>query len=305
MKTPIIKYFLSVAMIMLVFFTVDAKKKGAKKKRVKKKKEVVKLNEITNSQGMELLKIKAGTYIYGSPKETPRPTLWNTRFQVKVTLSKDYYLSKYEVTQTQYSKLMENNPSHFKGDNRPVDSVTWPEAVEFCKKLSELPEEKAAGRVYSLPSSAEWEYACRAGTDSIFPWGNEDEKVIGEYAWCRDWYGKKATKTHPVGKKQPNDWGFYDMLGNVWEWTSDAGWNGTMQSGTFYYRKEGWVDPKWPVNPKRKVTTMIIRGGAWNNDFRSVNSWVTYRMPKLAKHNDTGFRVKCQIDPLLIKTETK
>jgi formylglycine-generating enzyme required for sulfatase activity len=248
---------------------------------------------LVNAIGMELLPVKAGTFLYGAPKETPRPNLWGPRVTVTVTLTKDYHLSRCEVTQTQFRQLMGTNPSRFAGDNLPVDSVTFGEAEEFCRKLSDLPAEKAAGRVYSLPSSAEWEYACRAGSDAVFPWGDEDETKLGTYAWCRDRYGEHSTKTHPVGTKTANAWGFHDMLGNVWEWCADGTWADPLQWLTYYYKKDGWTDPAYPVNPKERKYNLVIRGGGWSSDFRAANSWLVYAQRPLCRDPETGFRVKC------------
>ena len=284
MKNKNLKLFLSSLVLSFLFTGLTANSADASP-----------VKTIKNSVGMELNEVKAGTFIYGSPKETERPNLWFPRFQTKIALTKDFYLGKYEVTQEQFEKVMGTNPSKFKNPQAPVDSVTWDEAVEFCKKLSDMPEEKAAGRVYSLPSSAEWEYACRAGTESIFPWGNEDETVIGKHAVCRDWHGARATQTEPVGKKEPNNWGFHDMLGNIWEWCSDGTWTGSMQTGT-YYAKELWTDPHWPIDPKQRIYSPVIRGGAWNSDFRSANSWNVSGQRPLARENDTGFRLKCSIE---------
>ena len=212
---------------------------------------------------MELLPVKAGTFMYNAPKEkSPRPGLWHGRMCIKVTLTKDYHLGKFEVTQPQFEKVMGFNPSKFKGADCPVDSVTWDEAVEFCLRLSESPEERTAGRFYSLPTSAEWEYACRAGSEGVFPWGGEDETQLGGHAWCRDLYGERAVATHPVGRKTANVWGFHDMLGNVWEWSVDGAWDAPDYYGTYQRKPEGLVDPVYPY-PPFKAQNKIIRGGGW------------------------------------------
>ncbi len=132
--------------------------------------------EIANSIGIKLVLIPKGTFMMGSPKTEEGRVQDETQHQV--TISKDYYLGVTEVTQGQYEKVMGTNPSNFQGkkiegssSNHPVDKVSWEDAVEFCQKLSELPEEKAAGRVYRLPTEAEWEYACRAGRKTAYTFG--------------------------------------------------------------------------------------------------------------------------------------
>ena len=167
-------------------------------------------------------------------------------------------MSKYEVTQAQYKAVMGTNPSHFKGDNNPVEQVSWNDVVAYCNKLTE--QEKAAGRLpvgyeYRLPTEAEWEYACRAGTTTAFSFGN-DESQLGEYAWYRD---NSGLTTHPVRQKKPNGWGLYDMHGNVGEWCQD-----------FFFAKYpgGSVsDPQGPATGSGDHPTgydRVVRGGAWS-----------------------------------------
>ena len=138
----------------------------------------------------------------------------------------------HEVTQSQYEAVMGINPSASKVPNEPVENVSWDDAVAFCAKLSALPAELAAGRVYRLPTEAEWEYACRAGTTTEYSFG-DDAKDLGKYAWFDDNSGQT---THAVGEKRPNAWGLYDMHGNVWEWCSDEEGSRRVYRGGGWYR---------------------------------------------------------------------
>ena len=126
----------------------------------------------------------------------------------KVNL-KAFKIGKYPITQKQYQSVMRNNPSNFKGDNLPVEQVSWDDAVAFCKKLSEI-----TGQKISLPSEAQWEYACRAGSTGKYCFG-DDVNQLENYAWYNE---NSGSKTHPVGEKLANSWGLHDMHGNVWEW---------------------------------------------------------------------------------------
>jgi formylglycine-generating enzyme required for sulfatase activity len=164
--------------------------------------------EITNSIGMKLVLIPKGTFMMGSPGTEERRG--NDETQHQVTISKDYYLGVTEVTQGQYEKVMGINPSWNRADKvqvettlHPVEQVSWEDAVEFCKKMSDLPEEKKAGRLYRLPTEAEWEYACRAGSKTAFSFG-DSSKLLSEY----DWSGENTNgQTHSVREKKANAWG--------------------------------------------------------------------------------------------------
>ena len=207
--------------------------------------------EITNSIGMKLVLIPKGTFMMGSPESEKGRQKDET--QHEVAISKDYYLGVHEVTQSEYQQVMNKNPSNFQGEKikgdsspHPVDQVSWNDAVEFCKRLSELPEEKKAGRVYRLPTEAEWEYACRAGSKTTYSFG-ESSQSLGDYAW---FFNNNDERTHPVGEKKPNAWGLYDMHGNVWEWCSD--WYGQ-------YPKGAVSDPAGP----KEGSARVQRGGGW------------------------------------------
>ncbi len=166
------------------------------------------LETLTNSIGMEFLLIPAGEFKMGSEDGPDREKPVHT-----VTIEKAYYLGKYEVTQKQWRKVMGSNPSYFKGDDLPVEYVSWYDVKEFIEKLNEI----EGMDKYRLPSEAEWEYAARAGTTTRYSFG-DDESDLDDYAWYRDHSG---SKTHPVGQKQPNPWGLYDMHGNLCEWVQD------------------------------------------------------------------------------------
>ena len=147
--------------------------------------------------------------------------------------NKNYLIGMTEVTQAQWQEIMGNNPSHFKGDlSRPVESVSWNDCQEFIKKLNARTEVKKAGITFRLPTSEEWEYACRAGSKGkygLLPYGREG--TIDEMGWYKD---NSDGKTHPVGQKKPNAWGLYDMHGNVWEWTDSANGESRFYRGGCY-----------------------------------------------------------------------
>jgi formylglycine-generating enzyme required for sulfatase activity len=228
----------------------------------------VKFITVTNSIGMQLKLLPPGTFMMsdaqGGSNERPH----------QVTLTKPFYIGVHEVTQEQYKRVMGKNPSYFRGANKPVEKVSWEDAVEFCKKLSELLSEKAAGCVYRLPTEAEWEYACRAGSTTKYSFG-DDSSILGEYAW----YDKNSGKeTHPVGEKNPNAWGLYDMHGNVWEWCSD------------WYSDYPRVSISDPMGP-RKESRRVLRGGGWLNGAADCQSANRGRFGPSGCFSDYGFRV--------------
>jgi len=230
--------------------------------------EDMELPESADSIGMEFKLIPAGTFTMGDASgdddETPH----------EVTLTKPFKMGVHEVTQAQYEQVMGVNPSEYKGANNPVEMVSWEDAVEFCRRLSELPAEKAAGNVYRLPTEAEWEYACRAGTTTKFSFG-DDESDFGEYGWYRENSGRT---THPVGSKLPNAWGLYDMHGNVWEWCQD--WYGDYPSGSV-------TDPSGATSSSGRVN----RGGGWFNTADNCRSADRYRNSPSYRNYNLGFRV--------------
>lgn len=238
-------------------------------------------SEIRNSLGMQLVSIPAGSFRMGSPMTEEGAHA--DEVQHEVTLSKPFHLGTTEVTQAQFQKVMGRNPSNFlpgvvrepNSGNFPVDSVTWKDAVEFCRKLGELPEEKAAGRVYRLPTEAEWEYACRGGTTGPFA-GTEETDELHHFAWSK---GNSENATHPVASRKPNAWGLYDMHGNVWEWCHD------------HYQKRYDQAPVTDPQGPKSGTEHVVRGGSFlspENHCRSAS-----RHAQLPDHAaiDCGFRV--------------
>ncbi len=240
--------------------------------------EDMELPESAESIGMEFKLIPAGTFTMGEGDDAH-----------DVTLTKPFKMGVHEVTQAQYEQVMGVNPSIFKGADNPVEKVNWDDAVEFCRKLSELPAEKEAGNVYRLPTEAEWEYACRAGTTTKYSFG-DDESELGDYAW----YGVNSDqKTHPVGSKKPNAWGLYDMHGNVVEWCQD--WYGDYPSGSV-------TDPSGATSGSgvaqavgKAVDSLrvlrVLRGGCWR--YPSENCKSAYRSvfgPSMST-SYMGFRV--------------
>ena len=245
----------------------------------------------TNSIGIKLMPIPKGKFMMGSP-ETELERNRN-EIQHEVTISQNFYMGSTEVTQAQYKKIMGENPSNFQGDavaerhpetnrvvkevdsaNHPVEQVSWSYAVEFCQRLSALPEEKKAGRVYRLPTEAQWEYACRAGSQVAYSFGS-DEKSLVNFGW---YDSNSKLMTHAVGLKKANAWGLYDMHGNVFEWCADCYGE---------YPKGSATDPRGPEDGSNRVN----RGGSWYSvavRCRSANR--DWDDPSL-RSIDLGFRV--------------
>lgn len=197
-----------------------------------------------NSIGVEFVLIPAGSFTMGADTNLENASDHESPAH-RVTISKPFYLGKYEVTQAQWMAVMGVNHSNFKGDNNPVDQVSWDDIQTFIHKLNA----KEGHKRYRLPTEAEWEYAARAGTQSVFSFGN-DVTSLGQYAW---YLGNAKDSTHPVGQKQPNQWGLYDMQGNVWEWVAD--WHEQN-----YYQNSVSTDPQGPY----KRTHRVYRGGGWS-----------------------------------------
>jgi formylglycine-generating enzyme len=221
---------------------------------------------------MDMLWVEPGSFEMGSPssekdrqdRETPH----------SVTLTQGFYLGKHEVTQTQWEKVMGSNPSRYKGADRPVESVSWTEVTAFCDKLTEL-ERKAgrlpAGMSYQLPTEAQWEYACRAGTKTAFSFG---DSLFSEQANISGGPGE----TVDVGKYPGNSWGFHDMHGNVFEWCAD--WYGAYPTGAV-------SDPVGPADGSNRV----LRGGSWHVTADGARSACRDGFEPAFSGNFLGFRL--------------
>jgi len=224
---------------------------------------------LRNSVGVEFVLIPAGTFRMGSADghDQEQPV-----HEVRIT--KPFYLGVYEVTNAQWKAVMGSVPSQWQDDDRPVERVNWDDAVAFCGRLSTLSEEKAVGRVYRLPTEAEWEYACRAGSATRYSFG-DDVTGLERHGWFD---GNSDGATHPVGRKQPNAWGLYDMHGNVWEWCAD--WYGA-------YSAEAAPDSEGPAAGSARID----RGGSWNAPAGYCRSARRYRIAAGSRSRDLGLRV--------------
>lgn len=191
----------------------------------------------------------------------------------------DFYLGKYEVTQAQWQLVMGNNPSHFKGENLPVDNVSWEDVQIFISKLNEL-----TGKTYRLPTEAEWEYACRAGTQTPFYTGEnlttEQANYNGQHPYKNYPRSKCLNKSVQVGSYSPNPWGLYDMMGNVWEWCSD--WYGKYDTSI-----------QVQLNPTgaEQGTKKVFRGGSWISRARYCRSANRFYGAPDYKYFNLGFRL--------------
>jgi formylglycine-generating enzyme required for sulfatase activity len=225
----------------------------------------------TNSIGMEFVLIPSGSFMMGSDSNIEQGYS-NEKPRHKVTISQPFYLGKYVVTQEQWVAVMGNNPSKFKGRTNPVEQVSWDETQEFIRLL----HAKEGHNRYRLPTEAEWEYAARAGTSSAYFFGN-DKNALSDYAWYNN---NSGGATHPVGQKQPNAWGLYDVHGNVWEWVAD------------WYEEEydangPETDPKGPSSASARVD----RGGGWGSGAGLCRSAARARGAPGLRLNNIGFRL--------------
>ncbi len=224
--------------------------------------------DLGNGIKLDMVLIPEGEFIMGAP-ESEEFSRDSERLQHKVTVP-TFFMGRYPVTQQQWQAIMGENPSRFGGDKLPVERVSWNKAKEFCNALSEK-----TSRTYRLPSEAEWEYACRAGTTTPYHFGETITKDLANYS---------SDKTTPVGNFPANDFGLYDMHGNIWEWCEDT-WDDNYQN----VPSDGsaWVE--------RKSSYKVLRGGSWSFDPSNCRSASRNNgLPEL-DYNSFGFRVVCEV----------
>jgi formylglycine-generating enzyme required for sulfatase activity len=264
-----------------------------------------------HSSAIEQVWINAGTFTMGSPSGEPgRYSTDETQHQV--TLTNGFYMGKYQVTQAQYESVMGTNPSNFKTPvapetstgKRPVEMVTWFDAIEFCNKLSVLeeltPVYTITGRTpatgypitdaavtqnwvangYRLPTEAQWEYACRGKTTTAFNNGNDDYTNASQVEAVAWYTGNSGGRTHEAGLKTPNAWGLYDMNGNVYEWCWD--WYDSS-----YYSSSSVTDPQGASSGANRV----VRGGNWSSSAQNMRSAFRFNYSPDDRNNTIGFRI--------------
>lgn len=243
------------------------------------KEETERLKSVIEQINGNMVSIYAGTFWMGTTNKERRLLRLDDYFncerprhQVKLAA---FAISKYPVTQAQWHAVMGNNPSNFKGDDLPVEQVSWHDCQAFCQKLSSL-----TGTTFRLPTEAEWECACRAGTKSIWPFGN-DPAQLKQYAWFLE---NSEHQPHPIGKLKLNVWGLYDMLGNVWEWCAD--WFDER-----YYANSPQENPLGPSDGQYR----LLRGGAWGSVDILCRSACRLRGVPDVRNRDFGFRVVCSL----------
>ncbi len=228
------------------------------------------ITSVRDANGMEFILIPPGRFLMGTPfaadvSEDEMP-------QHEVVISQPFYMGRYEVSQGEWEAVMRNNPSEFKGADRPVDSVSWEEVQTFLAKLNE----RAGATLYRLPTEAEWEYAARAGSTTSRYWG-DDSAAMERHAWFA---GNSGKRSRPVGQLQANAWGLHDMLGNVWEWCQD------------------WYSPKTYANGKvtnpqgaAEGSSRVIRGGGWNSYASHIRSAYRFELNPAHRRRNLGLRL--------------
>lgn len=233
---------------------------------------------LSDSVVLEMVYIPPGEFFMGSPDDEADRQADEGPVR-KVTISNGFYMGKFVVTQLQWETIMGNNPSVFHGfpdsPQRPVERVSWDDTQLYLERLNALD----LGH-FRLPTEAEWEYACRAGSTGRYPWGVDSSfRELFHHAW---FFSRSIGQSHPVGQKKPNAWGLYDIHGNVWEWVSD--WMAP-------YADTDEVDPTGPATGQRK----IIRSGSWFNEPEALRSANRNAHIPQSRQTNNGFRLVLQI----------
>lgn len=254
---------------------------------------------ITNSIGMKLVLIPAGSFVMGSPRGEAERDDKEERHEVSI--SKPFYMGAFEVTKAQYNAVTNANTPPQKDEGDPVENLEWVRAKSFCEQLSARREEKDAGRSYRLPTEAEWEYACRAGTTTAFHLGDSlssaQANFNGNYPAGGASKGAYLRKTAKVGSYKPNAFGLFDMHGNVAEWCAD--WYAPD-----YYADSPDEDPLGPplgvvptnfTNNGKENFFVVVRGGSWLDDGRACRSAYRFRAMPNTRYLFIGFRVVCEL----------
>ena len=242
--------------------------------------------DLDDGVSLTLMLIPAGEFLMGSD-DSDADAQDNERPQHRVKLSHPFLMGATPVTQAQWRVVadydvedieLEAEPSHFKGDDLPVEQVSWEDATEFCKRLS-----KKTNKVFYLPSEAQWEYVCRAGTETAYHFGPQITAELANY-------GGQAGQTTEVKRYSPNRWGLYDMHGNVWEWCQDywhGNYNGAPPDGS------AWVDGG-------DADLRVVRGGSWFTLPESCRSACRNYFSPGDRYSDFGFRVSCSAPRTLV-----
>jgi len=221
---------------------------------------------------LTLVLVPAGTFTMGSAG-TEEGFFRGQGPQRQVTLTKPFYMGIFEVTQEQYEAVIGTNPSQVAGPTNPVENLSKEDAIAFCGKLGEK-----TGLQVRLPTEAEWEYACRAGSQARFSFG-DDESSLGEYAWYSD---NSGGRPHPVGQKKPNGFGLYDMHGNIFEWCSD------WYTEDYYQRGEN-INPQGPEFARYRPS--VLRGGSYCDSPQLCRSAWRATLAHSLRDGNIGFRV--------------
>ena len=261
------------------FETVTVNERGTLINR--RRHQATQLIERVNGVEIAMVHIPGGMFMMGSPEDEPEREFWQegTESPQHLVTIEPFYLAKYLVTQAQWQAVMGNNPSEFKGDNRPVEQVSWNESVEFCQRLSDI-----TGNQYQLPSEAQWEYACRAGTTTPFYFGptitTELANFNGNYPYGSAPEGVYRQETTDVGSFPPNAFGLYDMHGNLWEWCADR-WHSSYEGAP----TDGSV---W--EEQGEAGLFVVRSGSWDDYARWARSANRYWVGPAERGDNCGGR---------------